>query len=93
MTSFIQTTRARLFTAAALSGLLSIASAQESPQPNTPPSSSDIVDPAISLAAKDWVALRAWFHQPSFNVSDGLDDYGDDYRSIAALASVKLTFR
>lgn len=80
MNPLIQNATSRLFTAAALIGLLSVASAQDSPKHirTTPP------EPAISLAAKDWVALRAWFHQPQFNVSDGLDSYADEgHRSIS----------
>jgi hypothetical protein len=30
-------------------------------------------------------ALRKLFHQPQFNVRDGLDDYDEDYRSFASL--------
>lgn len=84
MNPLIQNATSRLFTAAALVGLLSVASAQDSPEhiPTTPFGS--IPEPAISLAAKDWVALRAWFHQPQFNVSDGLDSYADEgHRSIS----------
>ena len=45
----------------------------------------DMIAPAISLANKDWDALRAWFHQPQFNISDGLSSYAEDYHSSKAI--------
>jgi hypothetical protein len=50
-------------------------------------------DPAVSLAAKDWDALRAWFHQPQFNITDGLASYSGDYRSDKEIADTRLTSR
>lgn len=44
----------------------------------------NLTAPAISLAAKDWEALRAWFRQPQFNISDGLHTYAEDYHRESA---------
>jgi hypothetical protein len=43
--------------------------------------------PKVSQAVKK-AALRKFFHNPAFNVVDGLDDYDDDFRSFAALGDI-----
>lgn len=93
MTHRIQTHASKLCTAAVLLSLLSAASAQDASELITPTLSDIIPDPALSLAAKDWDALRAWFHQPEFNISDGLVVYADDYHSIVSGSPRKLTSR
>lgn len=93
MTTRTRNTTLRLFSAAVLTGLLSIASAQETPEPVRATPGDDIPDPAVSLAAQDWDALRAWFHQPQFNITDGLDTYAGDYRISPEISITRLTSR
>lgn len=41
----------------------------------------------------DKAGLREWFRQPQFNVTDGLDDYAEDFRSGFESSPVELTER
>jgi len=48
---------------------------------------SGFFSPKVTQAVKK-AALRKFFHNPAFNVVDGLDDYDDDFRSFAALGDI-----
>jgi hypothetical protein len=91
MTSTLQSATLCLFAAFALIDPLNVVWAQGVPDldtsiPTVPPVSEstvelsiipivDLPDPAESVAAKDWPALQVWFHQPQFNILDGLNSY------------------
>ena len=48
---------------------------------------SGFFSPKVTQAVKK-AALRKFFHNPAFNLVDGLDDYDDDFRSFAALGDI-----
>lgn len=49
--------------------------------------------PATLLANEDWDALRKWFHQPQFNVTDGLTAYTGEPVRRAEVPSPRITAR
>lgn len=68
----------------------------EAPAPASPPAPlpetvdddhSGLFSPEVDEALRR-VALRRLFHHPSFNVTDGLDDYAEDYASFEALGDL-----
>ena len=48
---------------------------------------SGFFSPKVSQAVKK-AALKKFFHNPAFNVVDGLDDYDDDFTAFAALGDI-----
>lgn len=48
---------------------------------------SGFFSPKVSQAVKK-AALRKFFHSPTFNIVDGLDDYDDDFRNFEALGDI-----
>ena len=76
----LSTGRSRIMMAALIAFNLSATAVQA----QTLTAAGAIPDPAISLAQQDWQALSAYFHQPQFNITDGLDNYNKDYRALFA---------
>lgn len=48
---------------------------------------SEFFSPGVSEALRN-AALRKLFHSPAFNVTDGLDDYAEDFRTFAPLGNL-----
>lgn len=86
-TTVRQNTSRCLLAVAISMGLFNITSVQAASDHAAP--TTVLVAPDISLAAKDWLALRKWFHQPQFNITDGLDVYNEHYPSATRLARLR----
>lgn len=48
---------------------------------------SGFLSPGVSRDLRS-LALKKLFHLPKFNITDGLDDYDEDYRNFAALGDI-----
>ena len=75
----------------ALTFVLSTAAAPVLADPllqHDPPAAAHVPpSPQASLESRNWAALRAWFHRPEFNVTDGLATYAEDYRLPAVVCA------